>query len=198
MKERGLDCLIIPHNAGDWDNFQPDTRYLTCLGGGRGWRPPRCFRCRANRSPRCASPGGVKTLAGVRIGSPTSDLRPTSGGPDSSAQALKELGAESGRVGIVGVSDVLREPEGSVPYGELTALREAMPRVRFEPATDLSFYHVRKRKSAEEIALVEQAQTCADAIRRRVSVDRTRRRRRAPDLCRHSHSYSARAADCRP
>ena len=35
--------------------------------------------------------------------------------------------------------------------------------VRLEPATDL-LYRVRKRKSAEEIAIIERAQGCADAI----------------------------------
>ena len=34
MAARGLDYLLIPHNTGDWDNYQPDLRYLSCIGGG--------------------------------------------------------------------------------------------------------------------------------------------------------------------
>ena len=162
MKERGLDCLIIPHNTGDGDNFQPDTRYLTCLGGG-GMATALVFPMQGEPIAAVREPRRVDWWRASQDW--VSDIRfpPKFRWSEFSAQALKELGAESGRVGIVGVSDVLREPEGSVSYGESTALREAMPRVRFEPATDL-LYHVRKRKSAEEIALVEQAQTCADAI----------------------------------
>src|SRR6185436_9763367 len=73
------------------------------------------------------------------------------------ADALRERGLESGRVGVVGLSQVLREPDGVVSYGEFTALKEALPGARFESATEI-VYRVRKKKSAEEIAVVEQAQ----------------------------------------
>src|SRR3954468_4852796 len=33
MAARGLDCLVILHNGGDWDNYQSDVRYLTGIGG---------------------------------------------------------------------------------------------------------------------------------------------------------------------
>jgi Xaa-Pro aminopeptidase len=45
----------------------------------------------------------------------------------------------------------------------MLALLEALPRARFESATEL-MYGVRKRKSVEEIAITEEAQRCADAI----------------------------------
>src|SRR6185437_11974548 len=34
MRGRSLGCLLIPHNTGEWDNYQADTRYLGCIGGG--------------------------------------------------------------------------------------------------------------------------------------------------------------------
>ena len=33
MREAGLAALICPHATGEWDNFQPATRYLSCVGG---------------------------------------------------------------------------------------------------------------------------------------------------------------------
>ena len=78
--------------------------------------------------------------------------------------ALHDLGATArARIGIVGLRSVLRDPEGIMSHGEFTALEAAFPKASFECATDI-LYAVRKRKSAEEIALIEKAQDCADAI----------------------------------
>ncbi len=33
MRERDLAALIFPHATGDWDNLQPWTRYMSCVGG---------------------------------------------------------------------------------------------------------------------------------------------------------------------
>ena len=33
MRIWNFDCLLIPHNTGEWDNYQADTRYLSCVGG---------------------------------------------------------------------------------------------------------------------------------------------------------------------
>jgi Xaa-Pro aminopeptidase len=79
------------------------------------------------------------------------------------ASVIREIGATDARIGVVGLSDVLREPEGIVSFGEFSALRSELPQVRFEPATDL-LDAVRKRKSSEEVAMVARAQHCADAI----------------------------------
>jgi Xaa-Pro aminopeptidase len=34
MAARGLDCLVMFQNTGEWDACQPDARYLSCVGGG--------------------------------------------------------------------------------------------------------------------------------------------------------------------
>ena len=47
--------------------------------------------------------------------------------------------------------------------GELEALRTALPGARIEDATAM-LHDIRQIKSAEEIALIERAQICADAI----------------------------------
>jgi Xaa-Pro aminopeptidase len=77
---------------------------------------------------------------------------------------LRQLGAaQTARIGIVGLNSSLREVEGTISVGEFIALQKAFPLATFECATDI-LYAVRKRKSAEEIAFVEKAQSCADAI----------------------------------
>ena len=162
MKEQNLDCLIVPHSTGDWDNYQPETRYLTCLGGG-GLATAVVFPIEGNPIAAIREPRRIDWWRASQDW--ISDIRfpPKFRWAPFFAEALKELGADSGRVGIVGLSGVLREPDGIISYGELTALREALPQTHFESATEL-LYRARKRKSAEEIAVVEQAQNCADAI----------------------------------
>jgi Xaa-Pro aminopeptidase len=77
--------------------------------------------------------------------------------------ALTEKGLRHSRIGIVGLEQVLRDPEGTVSHGLHRNLTAALPDAHFESATDL-MYAARKRKSAEEIAVMEKAQDCADAV----------------------------------
>jgi Xaa-Pro aminopeptidase len=77
---------------------------------------------------------------------------------------LAERGIKNGRVGIVGLGDVLRETEGTVAHGTMLALQAALPKVTFENAEDI-MHEVRKRKSADEIKALESSQVLADAVR---------------------------------
>lgn len=162
MKERGLAGLIIPHNTGDWDNYQPDTRYLTCIGGG-GMATAAVFPLEGAPIAAVREPRRVEWWRASQdwVG----DVRypPKFKWAPFFADALKERGLESARIGVVGLSNVLREPDGIVSYGEFNALKELLPKARFESATDI-LYRARKKKSAEEIAVTEMAQRCADAI----------------------------------
>jgi Xaa-Pro aminopeptidase len=162
MRAHGFACLIFPPNTGDWDNYQPDLRYLSCIGGG-GMAAALVF-------PLDGDPiAGVREARRVEWWRASqdwiSDVRSPPGFRWSQffAAALRELGAAEGRIGVVGLAGVLRAPEGTVSYGEMLALFEELPRARFESATEL-MYGVRKRKSVEEIAITEEAQRCADAI----------------------------------
>jgi Xaa-Pro dipeptidase len=163
MAARDLDFILVPHSTGDWDNFQPDLRYLSCIGGG-GMAAALVF------------PANGKPIAAVRESRRTAWWRHSQGWIDDIRsppqftwsrffiQALRDLGAsERTRIGIVGLRSVLRDPEGIMSHGEFTALQAEFPNASFECATDV-LYAVRKRKSAEEIALIEKAQGCADAI----------------------------------
>jgi Xaa-Pro dipeptidase len=67
---------------------------------------------------------------------------------------LKEIRAE--RVGVIGLSGLVRAPEGVVPWGTFEKIRTSLPKVSFENATDL-MQEVRSVKSAEEVAFIEKA-----------------------------------------
>jgi len=69
-------------------------------------------------------------------------------------ERLKEIRAE--RVGVIGLSGLVRAPEGVVPWGAFEKIRQALPGVEFENATDL-VQQVRSVKSADEIAFIEKA-----------------------------------------
>jgi Xaa-Pro aminopeptidase len=162
MRQRGFDCLVIPHNTGEWDNYQSDTRYLTCIGGGgaatalvfplygepiavvREARRVDWWKASQNwifdvRAPKNFSWAGVFE------------------------DALRERNLTAGRLGVVGLKDVLRDAEGTAAYGEIAALKSAFPKLAIESAIDI-LNTVRKRKSAEEIVAMRGAQACADAV----------------------------------
>jgi Xaa-Pro aminopeptidase len=163
MSARGLDYLLIPHHTGDWDNHQPDLRYLTCIGGG-GMAAALVFPAKGEP---VAAVRENRRIAWWRASQNwITDVRSPREFIWSRffVEVLREFDASrNARIGIVGLNNVLRDPEGIISFGEFTALQRAFPEASFECATDI-LYAVRKKKSAEEIAFVERAQTCADAI----------------------------------
>jgi Xaa-Pro aminopeptidase len=163
MAARGFDYLLIPHNTGDWDNNQPDLRYLTCIGGG-GMAAALVFP--AKGEPVAAVRENRRIAWWLASQDWIADVRspPQFVWSRFFIEVLGELGvSRTARIGIVGLNTVLRDPEGLISFGEFTALQRAFPEASFECATGL-LYEVRKRKSAEEIAFIERAQICADAI----------------------------------
>ena len=54
------------------------------------------------------------------------------------------------------LSGLVRAPEGVVPWGTFEKIRTALPKVKFENATDV-MQEVRSVKSGEEIAFIEKA-----------------------------------------
>ncbi|HTM09177.1 MAG TPA: M24 family metallopeptidase [Verrucomicrobiae bacterium] len=152
MKKANLDAVIGLPNQGHWDQFGADIRYLTQIGG---------FQTEV----AAVFPLGDEPTAVVRGANEIEwwglaqewikDLRPSRrsyGEPVT--QRLKEIRAE--RVGVIGLSGLVRAPEGVVPWGTYEKIRSALPQVRFENATDL-MQEARSVKSTEEIAFIEKA-----------------------------------------
>ena len=162
MAVRGLDCLIVPHNTGDWDSYQPDVRYLTCIGGG-GSAAAAVFPIEDEPIAFCRE--APRAAFWKRAQDWVSDVRAPQNAVWSAAivTALRDLGHERGRIGVVGLADVMREPEGTVSYGEYVSITGQLPNATFENAT--AFMHdIRMKKSAEEIGAFEHAAACSDAV----------------------------------
>jgi Xaa-Pro aminopeptidase len=162
MKRASLDALIGLPNEGHWDQFGADTRYITQIGG-------------TQTEVGCVLPFEADVTAIVRGANEiewwglaqdwVKDIRPSRRSyGEPVIERLKEVRA--GRVGVIGLSGLVRAPEGIVPWGTFEKIRAAFPKVEFVNATDL-IQEVRSVKSAEEIAFIEKA---ADIIGKAIDV----------------------------
>jgi len=162
MRARRIDCLLIPHHTGEWDNYQADGRYLTCIGGG-GAATAVVFPLEGEPIVAVREERRIGWWRGQQDW--ISDIR----APKAFSWAgvfkdvISERKLDCASIGIVGLKDVLRDAEGTAAFGEIEALKETFPRAAFSSATDLMGL-VRKRKSAEEVEVMQQAQACADAM----------------------------------
>lgn len=162
MAARGLDCLLMPQNTGEWDACQPDSRYLTAIGGGgtavAAVLPLDGEPIAIVREPRRAE-------YWRRAQDWVAEVRATQGGSwgEALVEAVRDCGGAHATIGIAGLAGVLRFPDGTMIQGEYQALRDGLPKATLVDATDL-MHRLRLVKSAEEIAMIERAQGCADAI----------------------------------
>jgi Xaa-Pro dipeptidase len=162
MAQAGFDALIGLPNQGHWDQFGADTRYITQIGG-------------TQTEVGCVLPLDGDVTAIVRGANEiewwglaqdwVKDIRPSRRSyGEPVIERLKEVRAA--RVGVIGLSGLVRAPEGVVPWGTFEKIRTALPKIKFENATDL-IQEVRSIKSAEEIAFIEKA---ADIIGQAIDV----------------------------
>jgi Xaa-Pro aminopeptidase len=162
MAARGLDCLVMFQNTGEWDACQPDARYLSCVGGG-GTAVALVFPADTDPIVIVREPRRAEYWKSAQNW--IDDVRGTQNGHwgGTLVQAVRDVGCENKRIGVVGLAGVLRFPDGTVTDGELAVLRDELADATFENATDF-MHDLRLVKSAEEIAMIERAQQCADAI----------------------------------
>lgn len=163
MRREGLDAIFVPPNTGLWDQFQANVRYLTGIGGN------------------CAQAAAIFPLEGdvTAVTSPdvdarfwrarqdwVEDIRPVTTGwgyAGAAIERLRELGLAKARIGVTGLADNTRFPEGITSLGIFNRLREAFPDAELVNA-NLVMERSRFVKSEEELsfmraadALVEQA-----------------------------------------
>ena len=131
MKKAHFHALISLPTQSHWDQFGADTRYITQIGGTQ------------------TEVGAVLPLEGdvtamVRGANEIEwwglaqdwvvDIRPSRRSyGEPVIDRLKETRAE--RVGVIGLSGLVRAPEGVVPWGTFEKIREALPNVQSENAT---------------------------------------------------------------
>ena len=161
MQREHLDALIGFPNQSHWDQFQADIRYLTHIGGHQTEV--------AVVFPLAAEPTafvrGSNEIEWWRIAQDwVSDIRSSrrEWSPPMIAR-MKELKLDRGRIGISGLSGLLRAPEGTVVSGMLEGVRRAFPNATFENATEL-LQEARSIKGAEEIAWIERAAEILDKV----------------------------------
>ena len=162
MKKAGLHALVTLPNEGHWDQFGADTRYITQIGGTQ----TEVGAVLPLEGEVTAVVRGANEIEWWGLAQDwVKDIRPSRRSyGEPVIERLKEIRAE--RVGVVGLSGLVRAPEGVVPWGTFEKIRQALPNVKFENATDL-MQEVRSVKSAEEVAFIEKA---ADIIGKAINV----------------------------
>lgn len=160
MAARGLDCLVMPHNTGDWDSNQTDIRYLTGISG-------HCTGAAAvfpiDGEPIAMVRDPQRLEWWKRAKTWVKETRARQGlWSDTLVQAIRDVGHASGKIGVIGLQDVRRNPEGTVSYTEWMNIMAQLVDAQFEDAT-VMMQDVRMSKSAEEIVFMERAAGLADA-----------------------------------
>ncbi len=161
MRAAGLDAIIGFPNQSHWDQFQADIRYLTHIGGHQ-------------YEVAVVFPLAGEVTAFVRGGNEVEwwsiaqdwvkDIRATRRTwADPMIERMKELKLDGARVGVSGLSGLLRAPEGTVVAGMLEKVRQAFPEARFENATEL-LQDARSIKGEEEVAFIERAAGILDRV----------------------------------
>jgi Xaa-Pro dipeptidase len=161
MRQTQLDAIIGFPNQSHWDQFQADIRYLTHIGGHQ-------------TEVAVVFPLSGEVTAFVRGGNEVewwsiaqdwlTNIRPSrrSWG-EPVIERMKELQLQSARIGVSGLSGLLRAPEGTVVTGMLDKVRRAFPKASFENATEL-LQEARSVKGAEEVAWIERAAEILDSV----------------------------------
>jgi Xaa-Pro aminopeptidase len=152
MERDGFDVIVAPPASGPWDYWTSGVRYLTGIGGN-GSEAAAVFPLEGDVTALVAPVPPKRYWLGFQDW--ISDIRecPRLYG-DAIVQRLKELRVRTGTIGIVGVGGVARQPEGFVPYGIYTKIRDAFPRAKLRDATSL-LDEARFVKSAEELVFLE-------------------------------------------
>jgi Xaa-Pro aminopeptidase len=161
MRASGLDAIIGFPNQSHWDQFQADIRYLTHIGGHQ-------------TEAAVVFPLSGEVTAFVRGGNEVEwwgiaqdwvkDIRQTRRTwADPVIERMKELKFDRARIGVSGLSGLLRAPEGSVVNGMLEKVKAAFPDARYENATEL-VQDARSVKGKEEVAWIERAAGILDKV----------------------------------
>jgi len=161
MRGEKLDAIIGFPNQSHWDQFQADIRYLTHIGGHQ-------------TEVAVVFPESGEVTAFVRGGNEVewwriaqdwvTDVRASrrSWG-EPMAGRMNELRLGQARIGVSGLSGLLRAPEGTVVSGMIEKLRKTFPKAQFENATEL-LQDARSVKGPEEVAWIERAADILDKV----------------------------------
>ncbi len=161
MRAAKLDAIIGFPNQSHWDQFQADIRYLTHIGGHQ-YEAAVVFPLTGDVTAFVRGANEVEWWGIAQDW--VKDIRATrrTWGEPVIAR-MKELRLDGARVGVSGLSGLLRAPEGTVVTGMLEKVRKAFPKARFENATEL-LQDARSIKGKEEVAFIERAAEILDRV----------------------------------
>lgn len=151
MEKNGLDCLFIWGNNRSWGIGLQNFRYITHVGAREGIalftlnRDPIVFA----GNPHYYTPYNIF----AEHQNWTKDVRPLSGIKPVIA-AIKEIGLESGRFGIVDTRGELTYH--TIPYEPFKEMLTALPGAKFTNAT-MMLEELRMVKTPEEISLLQKS-----------------------------------------
>ncbi len=152
MAVAGLDVLLLPANTSRWEQVMADSRYVTGIGGFA----TEVFTIFPAEGPVTAY---VFNRANwwKQVQDWVEDVRDgRNRWAEDAVARLRELGFKNGRLGVSGLSGLIRTPDGIVPHTTVELLRQAFPDAEMVNATSL-MQEVRAIKSAEEIGCMERS-----------------------------------------
>ena len=160
MAEENLDCLIGFPNQGRFEQLQANTRYLVPIGGF-ATEVAVVFPLDDEVTAIVQTARDVGWWSGAQDW--VNDLRAYRRlWSEGIIARLKDLGLGKGsRVGVIGLSGLMRAPEGVVSWTMFENVKAKFPTVEFVNATAV-ILETRAVKSAEEIAFIEQAERLAE------------------------------------
>ncbi len=154
MVKSGIDCLIGFPNSAHWDQFKAGIRYLTQIGGNTT-EAAVVFPLAGDVTAYVRGENEVLWWGSQSEWIP--DLRTTRRRwAPPVIDRLKELGLTHGSLGIIGLADSPRSPEGLVASGIVDELRVELPDARLSSATAL-VADVRAVKSPAEVEFMRRA-----------------------------------------
>ncbi len=159
MAAQGFDVLLLPANHSRWEQMMADSRYLTSIGGF-GTEVLTVFPISGEVT------GYVFNRSSWWLGVQDwiTDLRDGRNyWADNAIERLRELKFRKGKIGIVGLSGLIRAPDGLIPYTTVMRIKQAFPEAEIVNATNL-VQGVRSVKSAEELALMRRSMSIIERM----------------------------------
>lgn len=159
MEEQGLDTLILPANVSRWEQMMADSRYVTTIGG-------------FGTETLTIMPRNGEVTAYVfnradfwmRAQNWVKDVRDgRNHWADNAIERLNELKVPPKRIGVSGLSGLIRAPDGIVPYATVERLKQAFPAAELVNATAI-IQDVRSVKSAEELELMRRSEAIIEKM----------------------------------
>lgn len=160
MRAQGLDALVLTGMPLHWDFCVANARFLSPIGGNAEFNI-LVFPLEGEPTSFVFSPVFIEYWRSTQDW--VYDVRAKKGSiADSVFGRLKELGLETGRIGMDGLAGAF-DPDGWVPHSMYVKLQSLMPKAALVSIDDM-LERIRAVKSPEEIEMLEKAAHVGDLM----------------------------------